>query len=77
MAASEFECLLETIVKDFDEDLRLRDKQIDILKAMFLGKDVMASLPTGYGKSMIFHLSTRLLRQRNGNHKEVGEFPRG
>ena len=34
----------------------LKPKQVKCLEALYFGKDVVAVLPTGYGKSMIFHL---------------------
>ena len=33
----------------------LYDEQKECLEALFNGKDVYASLPTGYGKSLIFY----------------------
>ena len=34
----------------------LKPKQVKCLEALYFRKDVVAVLPTGYGKSMIFHL---------------------
>ena len=34
----------------------LRPKQVVCLEKVFLGKDVLGVLPTGYGKSLIFHV---------------------
>ncbi len=38
------------------EPVSLKDKQIDALDALAHGKDVLAILPTGYGKSFVFQL---------------------
>ena len=38
----------------------LKPKQVKCLEALYFGKDVVAVLPTGYGKSMIFHLLSSL-----------------
>ena len=34
--------------------LHLKDKQIEALDCVLAGKDTFVSLPTGYGKSIIF-----------------------
>ena len=33
---------------------KLKEKQIEAIKAFISGKDVFVSLPTGYGKSLIY-----------------------
>jgi len=33
---------------------RLKPKQLEVLEAFVFGKDTFVSLPTGYGKSVIF-----------------------
>lgn len=38
------------------QDMFLRVKQYKVLEAVLSGRDVIAILPTGYGKSVIFHL---------------------
>ena len=37
-------------------NVNFKVKQVACLKAIYRGRDVVAVLPTGYGKSMIFHL---------------------
>ena len=39
----------------------LKPKQVICLETLYLQKDVMCVLPTGYGKSLIFHLLPMLL----------------
>ncbi|XP_048728852.1 probable ATP-dependent DNA helicase RecS isoform X2 [Ostrea edulis] len=41
--------------------VKLKEEQIEILSAVFEGKDVFAQLPTGYGKSLIYTLIPLLL----------------
>ena len=45
-------------------NVNLRPKQVKCLEAIYRGRDVVAILPTGYGKSMIFHLLPSLLRDK-------------
>ena len=56
---------LAEVISKFDKDLTLKEEQKSILKAVYDSEDVLASLPTGYGKSLTFQLTTRLLRQRD------------
>ena len=37
-------------------NINLKVKQVVCLKAIYHGRDVVAVVPTGYGKSIIFHL---------------------
>ena len=46
-------------------NINLKPKQVKCLEAIYCGRDVVAVLPTGYGKSMIFHLLPALLRDRD------------
>ena len=42
-------------------NVNLKPKQVKCLEAVYSGRDVVAVLPTGYGKSIIFHLLPALL----------------
>ena len=46
-------------------DVILRVKQVIYLEAPYLRKDLLAALPTGYGKSLVFHVLPRLLKERD------------
>ena len=46
-------------------DVILKVKQVICLEALYLRKDVVAVLPTGYGKSLVFHVLPRLLKERD------------
>ena len=54
-------CLGFAVVNSVYEDIIFKPKQVICLESMFLQKDVMCVLPTGYGKSLIFHLLPMLL----------------
>ena len=49
-------------------DIILKVKQVICLEAMYLRKDLVAVLPTGYGKSLVFHVLPRLLKERDTIH---------
>ena len=44
-------------------DFTFKPKQVDILYNLFKGHDVLGILPTGYGKSLTFHLLPNLLKK--------------
>ncbi len=47
---------LRTALDDaaFKLKINLKDKQVEAIQCFLSGKDVFVSLPTGYGKSIIF-----------------------
>ena len=45
-------------------NVNLKPKQVKCLEAVYSGRDVVAVLPTGYGKSIIFHLLPALLFEK-------------
>ncbi len=49
-------CLEFAVLNSLYCDTILKPKQVVCLESIFLQKDVMCVLPTGYGKSLIFHL---------------------
>ena len=56
-----FICLKFAIENSLYRDTILKPKQIICLESVFSQQDVMCVLPTGYGKSLIFHLMPMLL----------------
>ena len=54
-------CLEFAILNSFYLDKILKPKQVICLANIFLRKDVLCVLPTGYGKSLIFHLVPMML----------------
>ena len=57
-------CLQFAICKSSYSNVNLKVKQVKCLEAIYFGRDVVAVLPTGYGKSLIFQLLSPLLHAR-------------
>ena len=65
MALLEFlNCLHFAILNSEYTSILLKPKQVLCLEAAYCGKDVLAVLPTGYGKSVVFHLLSSLLAEK-------------
>ena len=58
-------CLEFAILNSVYSEIVLKPKQVICLENLFLNKDVLAVLPTGFGKSLIFHLLPALFMRRN------------
>ena len=57
-----FLCCLEfAVLNSVYQDAVLKPKQVISLESVYFQKDVVCVLPTGYGKSLIFHLLPMLL----------------
>ena len=54
-------CLEFALLNSVYIEIILKPKQVVCLESVYLDKDVMCVLPTGYGKSLIFHLLPMLL----------------
>lgn len=54
-------CLEFAVSNSLYQETNLKPKQVLCLESMYLKKDVICVLPTGYGKSLIFHLMPMLL----------------
>ena len=52
-------------------NINLKPKQVQCLEAIYSGRDVLAVLPTGYGKSLIFHLLPSLLLKMMNSQRPV------
>lgn len=46
-------------------DIELKKEQKEVLEYVYQGRDCIAVLPTGFGKSVIFHLIPYLFKQRS------------
>ena len=65
-------CLLEVKqMLHLPNDFVYKDKQLECLEAVFRDQDIVAVLPTGYGKSLIFQSVPFLLEARNGPFKQT------
>ena len=49
-------CLEFAVLNSVYRDAILKLKQVICLESIYLNRDVMCVLPTGYGKSLIFHM---------------------
>lgn len=54
-------CVEFALLNSVYKGIILKPKQVLCLEGVYLGKDVMCVLPTGYGKSLIFHLLPMLI----------------
>jgi ATP-dependent DNA helicase RecQ len=54
-------CLHFSIIHSLYSDVILKPKQVICLEKIFLGEDILAILPTGYGKSLIYQLLPLIL----------------
>ena len=57
----DFELDLDLAVGKYREGLVLKSKQKECLFNVYQGRDIIGNLPTGYGKSIIYHLLPELL----------------
>ena len=56
-------------------NVNLKVKQVICLEAIYHGRDVVAVLPTGYGKSVIFHLLPSLFLDKINYEREAAAHP--
>ena len=68
-------CLHFAVVNSEYSSVVLKPKQVLCLEAAFLGKDLLAVLPTGYGKSIVFHLLYSLLAEKKRRSGTQGKNP--
>ncbi len=54
-------CLHFSIIHSLYSTVILKPKQVICLEKIFLGKDLLPVLPTGYGKSLIYQLLPLIL----------------
>ena len=52
-------------LKEIGYDFALMEEQIQAIKHLFNGKDLLAVLPTGFGKSLIYQLLLLMSKARN------------
>ena len=75
-AAMFLSCLYFAVCKSCYSNINLKVKQVKCLEAIFFGSDVVAFLPTGYGKSLIFQLLPSLLHAKSTScHKGQTSSP--
>ncbi|XP_068704636.1 putative ATP-dependent DNA helicase Q1 [Montipora foliosa] len=64
MALAFLICVQKALLSAGYDDIILKVKQVICLESLYLKKDLVAVLPTGYGKSLVFQVLPRLLRER-------------
>jgi len=58
-------CLQTALLSAGYDDIILKVKQVICLESLYLKKDLVAVLPTGYGKSLVFQVLPYLLKERD------------
>ena len=64
MALEFLRCVQKALLSAGYEDIILKLKQVICLESLYLKKDLVAVLPTSYGKALVFQVLPRLLRER-------------
>ena len=62
-------CLQGALSNNKYDQMNFKPKQVVCMESIFLNRDTLVILPTGYGKSVTFHLLPRLLQLRNEIHR--------
>ena len=65
MAFEFLSCVQGALLPAGYDNIILKVKQVNYLESLYLKKDLVAVLPTGYGKSLVFHVFPRLLKERD------------
>ena len=64
MALEFLRCVQKALLSAGYDDIILKVKQVICLESLYLKKDLVAVLPIGYGKSLVFQVLPRSLRER-------------
>ena len=64
MALEFLRCVQKAPLSASHDDIILKVKQVICLESLYLNKDLVAVLPTGYGKFIVFQVLPRLFRER-------------
>lgn len=70
-----YSSLQAAISNSIYSNINFKVKQVVCLEAIYHGRDVVAILPTGYGKSMIFHLLPSLFLDKIKCESRVAPSP--
>ena len=65
MALAFLSCVQTALLSSGFGNFNLKVKQVLCLERLFFKKDLIAVLPTGYGKSLVFQVLPHLLKQRD------------
>ena len=58
-------CVQTALLSAGYDNIILKVKQVICLESLYLKKDLVAVLPTGYGKSLVFQVLPYLLKERD------------
>ena len=76
MATLTFETAIESVMREYDPSLQLKEMQRCALKMIWDGdKFVIVCLPTGYGKSLIYHICGKWPEKRSLRTAILVYFP--
>ena len=64
-------CLEFAILNSAYNNIILKPKQVVCLETIYMGNDLICILPTGYGKSLIFHLIPCLMFARSNKQDDL------
>ncbi len=69
----DFECDLSSALVDMGQGagFELKKEQVEALSSLYVGKDTVCLLNTGYGKSMIFQLTPFLFNRKYGTDRSI------
>lgn len=59
--------LLLELRKTYGKDAEFRDGQVEAIRGVLSGRRALVVQRTGWGKSLVYFLSTKMLRKQNGN----------
>ena len=65
MALEFLSCVQSALISTGYNSIILKFKQVIFLESLFLKKDLVAVLPTGYGKPLFFQVLPRMLSDRD------------
>ena len=66
----QFEDVMKKAVT-FYGHIKLKKEQLEVLEAVYEGRDCVAVLPTGFGKSVIYHLIPYLTPQPTSSYNSL------
>ena len=68
---TEVDKLLSALHEYYGQNAKFRDGQAEAIKAVLNGKRTLVIQRTGWGKSMVYFLATKLLRRRDNKNLTI------
>ena len=66
-----FEQCVQVSLQRLKAQVTLKQQQLDVLRAVYDGKDTIAVLPTGFGKSLLFQMLPFLIAVSFFTHSKM------